>query len=177
MTEKTTQKNFRLTREMVPIQNMDNRGYFFVCPLPKGYREAVEKKLSLIKKGCEKIVEELNAKAAAESSPFENILIEYGDITEDKRGLLKPHLRIERVTMDARGVYGVCAGLDWSSGDIYLATNASDYYDFAAADAFREFFENEASFQCHNVDFSWQALLTREFCIEYFNLLNSLFFQ
>lgn len=38
---------------------------------------------------------------------------------------------------------------------------------------FSKFFDEKHAFYCHNVDFYWQALLTRELVVKYFNYLNS----
>ena len=165
------QKEFVLDRKMVPIYRSEGPqmgSYHFVCPLPKGYKRSLTN-IVLIKKECDSIIEKLNQRATEKLHPFENILSEY-DNREEKR----KDIKIGMVLIDSRGVYGVWAGSDVNSGDVYLSTDSTYYYDFEAAKKFRDFFEKKGAFHCHNMDYYWQAILTQEFCIAYFNFLNSI---
>ena len=180
------QKQFFLTRDMVPIYFSDSKfsGITFICPLPKGYKDrdgrissSISKNLEGIRPEANRIVEQINAKARTKTPPFENILLEYHEKTWDEQERLLRNFQITSVGIDNRGVYSVQAGGDVNSGDIYLSSDAHDWHDFRTAGALKELFEPRVAFYCHNVDFYWQALLDREFCVEYFNLLNRLIFE
>ena len=172
------QRSFKLTRDLVPIyfSGFGKGGATFVCPLPIGYKKMLNN-LELITSECKRIKEDINNKVKNVSSPFENILIGYEDRTEREQRRLLTNFQITRLMIDNRGLYGVWAGSDVNSGDIYLSTDILYAYNSGAAGAFRELFEEKTAFACHNIDWYWQALLTREFCAEYFNFLNSRIFN
>ncbi len=171
------QESFVLTRDMIPIDidNFKRNGVHFTCPLPKGFKVALEKKCPDIKEIGREIVDQINTEAKRVIPPFENIFLGYhGRTDEQKKDLLK-QFKIEEISVDYRGVYGVQAGFDVNSGDIHLSSH--DFHSFICGlSALDHIFEPSASWQCHNVDFYWQALLTREFCVRYFNYLNGLVF-
>jgi len=172
------QKMFKLTQDLVPIHHSGSglEGAIFICPLPKNYENILGDR-ELITTESKRIKEEINYKASKSLTPFENILSGYEERTKEEQMKLQHQFKISRVSIDQRGVYGVWAGADVNSGDIYLSNNVSKGYDFIVGEAFKDLFEEKTAFCCHNVDFYWQALLTREFCIEYFNFLNSLIFK
>lgn len=172
------QRLFKLTRDLVPIyfSGFEECGATFVCPLPIGYKKVLNN-LELLASKCERIKESINNKVKNVSSPFENILRGYEDRTEGEQRKLLTNFQITRIMIDNRGLYGVWAGSNINSGDIYLSTDILNAYDSRVAGAFKEFFEEKTAFACHNIDWYWQALLTREFCVEYFNFLNSLIFN
>lgn len=168
-------KRIVLTRDMVPIHYTDSpvASSNFICPLPKGYKKAIEEMgLVELDNHIATIVRLVNVLAQRKDAPFENILIEYQDRTPKQQEELLKGFKIERIGIDSRGLYSVLAGGSINSGDIYLATEQHPSYDFDI-DGFEEYFEPETAFCCHNVDFYWQALLTREVVVRYFNLLNS----
>jgi len=186
------QKDFTLTNDFAPIILVEDSAPSFICPLPRGYKiglgNLLSKKevvlgveISMFERGCRKIEDRVNRKMRTFEGPFQNtFFLGYEERSETELDKLHKSFRIERISVDQRGVFGVWAGPDHSSGDIYLATSETqgilDYYYFPTADAFCEYFEKGTSFQCHNVDYYWQALLLREFCVEYFNLLNEWIF-
>jgi hypothetical protein len=173
------QELFVLTRDMVPIHftGFQEHGATFVCPLPKGFREIIKENSELIRPRMSIIVAEINKKALNQENPFQNILLGYQERTAEDQKRLLQGFQITRIYWDERGVYGVWAGGNVNSGDIYLDSNTSHYYEYMTLDPLEELFEPGVAFHCHNVDWYWQALLTREFCVEYFNLLNRLIFQ
>jgi len=174
------QEEFVLTRDMVPIHfsGFQEHGANFVCPLPKGFREVIKKHSETIRSRISEIVAEINEKALKKSTPFENILLGYQERTKEEQERLLKGLQITEVKWDEeQGVYGVWAGGNINSGDIYLDSQSLDNCDFITLYPLRDLFESDTAFLCHNVDWYWQALLTRELCIEYFNLLNRLLFQ
>ncbi len=174
------QELFVLTRDMVPIHftGFQEHGVGFICPLPKGFREVVKKHSKTICSRISVIVANINEKAKTKESPFENILLGYQERTKEDQEKLLKGLQIMEVKWDEeRGVYGVWAGGNISSGDIYFDSSAFSNCEFMTLDPLQELFESNTAFLCHNTDWYWQALLTREFCVEYFNLLNRLIFQ
>ena len=170
------QELFVLTRDMVPIHftGFEQHGVSFICPLPKGFKKVIETHYELIISEVDKIVEEINGKAQKKESPFENIMLGYQERSEEEQ---KSLLRLFQITeIKARegvGVYGAYCGHD---GDIYLDSATLDNCEFMTLDPISDLFEPNTAFLCHNVDWYWQALLDREFCVRYFNLLNRLFF-
>lgn len=168
------QKDFSLTREMVPIDSDDNAS-FFICPLPKGFKEKVKNHPLSIEAWCDRAVEFINREAAAQNPPFNTILDKFKDRTEgEQKGLLN-QFKITRVYRDIRGVSAVYVGDEINSGDIYLSMEVT-FYNKNVPYQFRKFLEEDVAFVCHNVDSYWQALLLREFCILYYNFLNSKLF-
>jgi len=167
---------FILTRDMVPIifSGLQEHGCSFVCPLPKGFRMVTAKQgREAIENISNTIKRDINRQAQKCSTPFENILLGYYERTEEQqKELLLKNFKIMRMSIDDWGVYGVWAGGDVNSGDIYLDSNASKWYNTMTLEPFKDLFEPLVAFCCHNVDWYWQALLTREFCIKYFNWLN-----
>ena len=114
------QRNFTLTRDLIPIHFSGAEGANFISPLPKYYKNALGD-LELITNGCNKIKNEINHKTNKALTPFENILHGYEERTkEEQKKLLQNHFKISRVNIDQRGVYGVWAGKSVNSGDIYL---------------------------------------------------------
>ncbi|MFA5365373.1 MAG: hypothetical protein WC325_09370, partial [Candidatus Bathyarchaeia archaeon] len=77
------------------------------------------------------------------------------------------------VNFDDRGFIGITAGHDVNSGDIYLSTDATYYYEWGFLDGFKKHLEPHHAFHCHNVDFYWQAILDRAVVVRYFNLLQT----
>lgn len=171
------QKFFILTRDMIPI-NIDEfgiNGVHFACPLPRGFKVAMEEKNPDIKEVGWEIANQINTEAKQVISPFKNILLGYHNRADEQKKELLEQFKIEKVSVDHRGVYGVQAGFDVNSGDIYLSSN--EFRSFICGlSALNHIFEPSTSWQCHNVDYYWQALLTREFCVRYFNYLNGLIF-
>jgi len=172
------QKKFVLTEDMVPIFVSDianMHGCNFICPLPKGSKELLEKtNMETIEKTANKIKDRINKIASEQKHPFENILLGYHSRTEEEQRELLKGLKIHQVVVDHRGVYGVWAGGNVNSGDIYLASNPHRCCDFHISGIEGQgIFESNMAFCCHNIDFYWQALLTRAFVIAYFNLLNA----
>lgn len=171
------QERFVLTRDMVSIHftGFEQHGVSFICPLPKGFTKVIERHYESIMSEVARIFEEINEKAQKKEIPFENIMLGYQERSEEEQ---KSLLRLFQITeIKARegvGVYGVYCGHD---GDIYLDSEALDNCEFMTLDPISDLFELNTAFLCHNVDWYWQALLTREFCVRYFNLLNRLIFQ
>jgi len=182
MIERTVrQEYFVLTIDMVPIDIGDmneDLGCTFTCPLPKGYREIVKNNLKEIDAISKKFVTIINKEAALKNPPFQNILLGYHERSEKQQKELLKGFKIMQVNIDNRGVYCVRAGGSVQSGDIYLDLSADSYFDrVIAAAPFHQFFEPGVAFCCHNIDYYWQALLTREFCLKYFNWLNKKIFE
>jgi hypothetical protein len=67
---------------------------------------------------------------------------------------------------------GAWAGEDINSGDIFIESQYPICHPVAFP--FEEFFDKDNCFACHNVDYYWQSLLTRELCIEYFNYIREI---
>ncbi len=170
---------FILTQDLVPIfakiGTDVHSGAIFTCPLPKGYKKVIQRMgYAEIRQRAEKIKQEVDGKVSKLSFPFQNIFFGFQDrINKEKKRLLNL-FKIGRVYIDERGVYGVWAGGNVQSGDIYLASDFSwkGCWWYGILEPFSEFFEPRTAFCCHNMDAYWQALLTREFCIEYFNWLS-----
>jgi len=172
-------RRLKLTRDLVPIHYSVTDDYThqcsFVCPLPRGFLKAVEKLGSeVIKEEILKMIDEINEDAVNRREPFENILLGYygrSDVELEKllksNQISKSHLMIRE-----KGLGSVYAGENINSGDIYLSTDSMCSYDIMIGDAFKDFFEPRTAFHCHNVDYYWQALLTRELVIRYFNFLS-----
>ena len=174
------QEKFVLTRDMVPIHftGFEQHGVNFICPLPIGFREIVKKRSETIRSRISLIVADINENAIKKASPFENILLGYHERTEEEQKKLLQGFQITEVKWDeGRGVFGVWAGGNINSGDIYLDSSSFSSCEFMTLEPLTDLFEPNTAFFCHNVDWYWQALLTREFCVEYFNLLNRLIFQ
>jgi len=156
---------------MVPIER-DTK--IFMSPLPKGYKKVIEefsyKELCAI---GERIQKEVNEKLLRREFPFgDGLFCGYEDRNEKGKKELLKQFRIKRVHTDGeRGVFGVWAGGNIQSGDIYLTyhTNIKGAWWTDSFKKYSDFFEPKAAYCCHNMDSYWQALLTREFCIEYFN--------
>ncbi len=172
--------SFVLTQDLIPIlltrETSEMRsGCAFACPLPKGYKEVIERAdFKEFSEMCEKIKNEIHIRVAKCAHPFQNIFFGYEDRTKEQRELLLKNFKIERIHIDNRGVYSVWAGGDVNSGDVYMSTNLdfNNFWFCRFFEPFSEFLEPQTGFACHNMDYYWQALLTREFCIEYFNWLN-----
>ena len=173
-------EHFVLTIDMVPIDVDMNEsfGCIFTCPLPKGYREIVKNNLEEIDVISKDFVTIINKEAALKHPPFQNILLGYHERSEKEQKELLKGFKIMQVYTDNRGVYGVWAGGNVNSGDIHLDSSAGSYCGrIIAAAPFHQFFEPKVAFCCHNIDYYWQALLTREFCLKYFNWLNKKIFE
>lgn len=166
---------FVLTRDMCPIHystDQESRSYaHFICPLPLGHQKIVAENRDLLHKRMTKIVQSVNIKALKREPPFQNILVEYRNREEKDQLSLLNGFQIQDVGFDVRGLYSVA--IHGSYGDIYLDTNTHHNCDHIIF-PFKEFFEPNTAFCCHNVDYYWQALLTREVVVEYFNVLSSL---
>jgi hypothetical protein len=170
------QEKFVLTRDMVPIHfsGFERNGASFVCPLPLGFKKVIAANIELITRQAEIIVEDINGKILLQKSPFKNILFGYQGRTEEEQLKFLRSLSITEVKIDEkRGVYSV----DVRGGHVSLDQKAIDNCDGITLFPLRELFEANTAFLCHNIDWYWQALLTREFCVRYFNLLNPLIFQ
>jgi hypothetical protein len=165
-------KRFVLTRDMCPIHYVHRDKDFsvaFICPLPLEFRQIVAAvKAELFVAEIDAIVRSVNSKALSMQEPFQNILIEYQDRTEEEQKDLLKGFQIREIGIDHRGLYSVA--VHGAYGDIYLDSQSMDNCDFII-EGFKQFFEPQTSWQCHNVDYYWQALLTREVVVEYFNLL------
>lgn len=162
---------FVLTGDMAPIDI--GNGVMFACPLPKGYK-AILGKLDFKEIGWA-IANQINFEAQRVVSPFENLLLGYHERTAGQKKKLLQQFKITSVAVDNRGVYSVQAGFSVDSGDIYLS---SDEFNSLRPGlyALDYIFEPNVSWRCHNIDFYWQALLTKEFCVRYFNCLNEFIF-
>ena len=169
------QREFILTRDMIQISIGDDFvSAAFTCPLPKGYKIALGHLDGDLRAEVDSIKEGINEKAGRLKDPFQNLLLGYHDRDREGRKSLLKMFKIERISIDDRGVYEVVAGGDVNSGDIYLSMGSPF---FAFLSPFKHLLDENVSFCCHNVDFYWQALLTREFCVEYFNFLNQGIFE
>ncbi len=159
-----------LTTDMVPI-HIKEEGCNFVCPLPRGYKRALQAfSDGELEERLSKIITIINGLAFNETGPFVNIMIGYEDRSDKDK--IKESFHIDRIGINQRGLFMALAGRDVNSGDIYLAEDAFPCCDYSVMEI-KRFFEENVAFQCHNVDFYWQALLLRELTVEYFNLLNS----
>ena len=170
------QELFVLKRDMIPvnINEFGMNGFDFSCPLPKGFKIAMEEKDPDIEEIAQEIKNQINAAAKCTTPPFENILLGYHERTDERKRELLEQFEIETVSVDHRGVYSVHTSLMDRSG-IYLSSNKFHSY-ICGLSALDHIFEPFTSWQCHNMDSYWQALLTREFCVRYFNYLNGLIF-
>jgi hypothetical protein len=172
------QEEFVLTRDMVPIRfiGFEQRGVSFICPLPQGFREVIKKYSSKIQKEVERIVEEINERAKKKKPPFKNVLLGYhGRSEEDRQKLLQINFQIRDLTMsERRGAIGAHVDI---SAYVHLDSGAPRYYEYLTLEPLKELFEPGAAWLCYNVDSYPQALLLREFCVQYFNLLNRLLFE
>jgi len=170
-------KKLKLTRDMVPISYTDVSSACcgFICPLPKNYEKVItESNIDVMQSDVEYFVAKINGKALHQEEPFENILIEYQDRTEEQQLELLRGFRIDRTWFDARGLYAVQAGNSVNSGDIYLGKEEGSSLCMPVSFGFRKHFDEKHAFYCHNVDFYWQALLTRELVVKYFNYLQEM---
>ena len=170
------QELFVLTRDMVPIHftGFQEHGATFICPLPKGFKEVLKKHSETIRSRISQIADEINEKAKKKEVPFENILLGYQERTEEEQLKLLQGFQITEVKWEEeRGIYSV----EVPGGHAYLDSRSLDSCEFMTLYPLKELFELGIAFQCHNIDWYWQALLTRELCVEYFNLLNRLIFQ
>lgn len=165
------QNLFVLTRDVVEISALNDFPHF-ICPLPRDYKTII-KRINCFEKECGQIADKINLNAEKLNSPFEGILQEYGDRTKKEKEKLLKNFKITRVGIDSCGVYCVQAGNDCNSGDIYLNSTCSFLSLNPQFKHLEQFFEEDTAFCCHNIDYHWQALLTSEFCIEYFNFLNN----
>lgn len=171
------QEEFVLTRDMVPIHfsGFKRDGVNFVCPLPRGFKKAIREHYKTIAREVARIIEEIHKKTLRKESPFENIMLGYQERTEEEQEeLLQSFLIIDAKMREDVGVYSLYITHE---GGPYLDQSTPNYYEFMTLEPLRELFEPHVAFHCHNVDWYWQALLTREFCVMYFNLLNRLIFQ
>lgn len=162
----------RFHREFAPIHytKRDAHGAGFICPLPKGWKRVIEEDYEYVRAEIEKIVKEINRQFQNLEHPFENVFM-WLDTPEEKRKLAQG-TELTHLQMDSeRGLTAVWAGSNINSGDIYLSKDCSNTYDFNVH-AMADFFDNEYAFFCHNVDNYWQAVMTRELCYRYYNLLN-----
>jgi hypothetical protein len=174
MEEIFKQELFVLTRDMVPIHffRLQQHGSDFVCPLPKNYMAAIQENFDTVNSEIALIQTEINEKAAKEEHPFENILLGYqGEIKENQ---IPEYFQIGSIYRDKKeGVKKIEIG----NGAVLLVRRSGKSYRFSTLDFLKELFEPNIAFRCHNIDYYWQALLAREFCVRYFNLLNRLIFE
>ena len=170
------QKSFVLTRDMIPINinEFGMNGFDFSCPLPREFKVAMEEKDPDIEEIAHEIMNQINAEAKCAAPPFENILLGYHDRTDKQKIELLKQFEIEEIPVDYRGAYSVHTSIMDRSG-VYLSSNKFHSY-ICGLPALDHIFEPYTSWQCHNMDSYWQALLTREFCVRYFNYLNGLIF-
>jgi hypothetical protein len=169
-------KRFVLTRDMCPIHYVNRDGndmsVAFICPLPLGFGEIVATvKAELLCYEIDAIVRAVNKKALAMEEPFQNILIEYSERKEEQQKDLLKGFQIQDIGIDHRGLYSVA--VHGAYGDVYLDGSSMQNSEIIVQ-GFRKFFEPQTAWQCHNVDYYWQALLTREVVVDYFNLLMTL---
>jgi len=156
---KTELGDFTLTNDMVPIHFLPEC-FGFICPLPRGYMEAIADFPDLHFK-IENIKESINRAAKGKISPFENLLLGCGNKTETMIEV------INFSSNELRGAFVEGA----TTGDVYLNTDAHLVCDPDVC-KINYLFEKRKAFECHNIDFYWQALLCRELVVQYFNLLN-----
>ena len=151
-------KYLRLTSDMVPI-HMKKGEYSFICPLPKGYKDALliydpEE----LKETIRVTILMLNLVAKDELGVLTNIMLEnpktavfIRETEFNKNGLVAVHV--------GDSTHNGIAHLDFSQRNCDQCIEEISYL-----------FEDNVSFQC-NVSYYWQALLCREVAVEYFNLL------
>jgi len=169
-------KQIVLTRDMVPIHISGSMTHScnFVCPLPKNYKIVIQKYPQETFDLIMYFVDKINEMAESQKFPFVNILYEYYDRTKmEQDNLLKQFRLQKRLTFfdNERGLTGTWAGGDINSGDIYLSCEDVSLSSDISVRGLKDYFEPGIAFFCHNIDFYWQALLTRELCIWYYNLL------
>ncbi|MGD6808581.1 MAG: hypothetical protein ACQCN3_02670 [Candidatus Bathyarchaeia archaeon] len=173
-------RNFVLTIDMVPIHYTDrdfegysNKSVGFVCPLPKGYQRVIKECPEWLRTETNRIITEVEKESNRLKGEFTNLLIEYSERSVKQCKQLKRIFAFSHILFsEGRGLFGITAGGDCNSGDIYLSTDSdcSTYYAFSS-DGFKKFFEPHNAWHCHNVDFYWQALKDRAVVVRYFNLL------
>lgn len=173
-------QDFVLLNEHVPVHFIEENGRYpvrfstgFVCPLPLHYQVIIKEHVDWLATETQKIIETVDKESFEGKGSFVNIMLEYRERT------LKDQERVRRLFgfshilfSKERGLFSITAGSDCNSGDVYLDTNASNnYYEFLTLDGFKKNFEPRHAWYCHNVDFYWQALKTREITVRYYNLL------
>ncbi|MFA6348371.1 MAG: hypothetical protein WCX30_02990 [Candidatus Paceibacterota bacterium] len=152
-------KNFTLTNDLVPIHFLPE-SYGFICPLPRGYIKAIANSPDLCLE-IEIIKESINLAAKEKISPFENLLLGCDSKTE---------AIIECFTFFNNELFSAFVEGN-TMGDVYLNTDTHLVCDPDICEI-DYLFEIGKAFECHNVDYYWQALLLRELVVRYFNLLN-----
>lgn len=173
---------FVLLNEHVPchyIEDRNGHGYTshstgFVCPLPKHYQIVVKDHIVWLEHEVEAMIKAVDKDSFAGVGSFVNMMLEYDDRSEAEQEKLRRIFGFSHILFsETRGLYGITAGNDVNSGDIYLGTDGSgiNYYEFATLDGFRERFEKGHAWYCHNVDYYWQALKDREVAVRYYNIL------
>jgi hypothetical protein len=166
-------RKFRLTRDMVPIQftQSGQHGATFACPLPRDYESLwAVSDLNTRKSQLQSLAIELGFLARSATYPFENIFFEAG--TRSAK-FIETELVIRDIHYgEFTGLTGFRIGTNCDSGDAYMTQRGSEWGQLRRINlGFMDSFDPGALFQCHNMDFYWQALLAREFCVRYFNLL------
>lgn len=168
------QRTFILTRDMVPI-SFAKKGAetFFICPLPRGCQMFIQN-FKALTEACEQIKNRINEKARKQEPPFENILFGFGALQNDAQKKILDGVQISRVLIDENGVSAIHIGTDAMRSDVYLTIDTPFWYDFTTQELFKEFFEQRTAFMCGNINILGHALVAREFCVEYFNMINRL---
>ena len=149
----------------------------FVCPLPLGYLKIVEEQEQWLYTETVKMIKEVEVDVVRRKGSFINIMGEYSERSKSDQKKLRHLFQFSHILFQPkRGLTAIHAGNDVNSGDIYLDSNASmNYCDFSIS-GFKEYFEPQHAWFCHNVDNYWQALMDREVTVRYFNLLQDKLF-
>lgn len=171
MSEGMNERSFVLTRDMVPIEvSPSGEGISFFCPMPKGSADILAK----IENTAEKanvLKSEINSLVKNKKEPFENILLEYSRKSPELQKKLLEGFGIKNIETDKeRGVYLICVG---ETGIVRRMAGCIDWYEHLTLCFARDLFEPNIGFWCDPVDHYGQALIGREFCVRYFNLLQS----
>ncbi|MFH1657379.1 MAG: hypothetical protein ABH919_02830 [bacterium] len=173
--KKIKEEDFVLTRDMCPIKGTNIIGGFnFFCPVPRGIEGIIKRKGKKIERALGIFRFELAWVAEKRKSPFKNILLE----DRGKNRLLQQKLlksfKIEKIKMDAnKGLCFVRVGSDKNSGIIRLVSDRIDWYEHLPLCFVRDFFEPEMGLYCDTAEHYWQALIGRELCVKYFNLVQT----
>jgi len=169
-------RTFVLTVDMVPIHYREDEvtghSVSFVCPLPVGYQRVVKECLDWLREETKKMILQVEKESWSFKGEFAN-LATFLVTPKTEKAKLESSYAFSHVNFDDRGFTGITAGHDVNSGDIYLSTDATYYYEWGFLDGFKKNLESHHAFHCHNVDFYWQAIKDRAVVVRYFNLLQT----
>jgi len=143
---------------MVPI-HMRKGAYSFICPLPKGYKDALlNYNPEELKESMRVTILMLNLMAKDEMGALTNIMLENP----------KTEVFIREIEINKNGLIAICVGNLIHGGNAILTFSQKNCDKYIEEISY--FFEDKVSFQC-KTNYYWQALLCREVAVEYFNLL------